>query len=85
MERYLGGETIDGSVLIEDLENAVASGNFFPVLPVCSGTGVGTLELLEIATRAFPFAAGTPTARRLHTAGCFARRPGLHRRRTVAR
>jgi elongation factor G len=54
MERYLGGETIDGSVLIEDLEKAVASGNFFPVLPVCSGTGVGTLELLEIATRAFP-------------------------------
>ena len=54
MERYLGGETIDGSVLIEDLEKAVAGGKFFPVLPVCSGTGVGTVELLEITTRAFP-------------------------------
>ncbi len=54
MERYLGGETIDESVLIEDLERAVARGSFFPVLPVCSGTGVGTLELLEIATRGFP-------------------------------
>ena len=54
MERYLGGETIDESVLIEDLERAVARGSFFPVLPVCSGTGVGTLELLEVATRGFP-------------------------------
>jgi elongation factor G len=54
MERYLGGEQIDESVLIEDLERAVARGSFFPVLPVCSGTGIGTLELLDIATRGFP-------------------------------
>jgi elongation factor G len=54
MERYLSGEAIDESVLIEDLEKAVARGSFFPVLPVCSGTGVGAVELLEIATKAFP-------------------------------
>ncbi|BBZ11262.1 elongation factor G-like protein EF-G2 [Mycobacterium branderi] len=54
MDRYLGGETIDESVLIEDLEKAVARGSFFPVIPVCSATCVGTLELLEIATRGFP-------------------------------
>jgi len=54
MERYLGGEKIDESVLIDDLEKAVARGSFFPVIPVCSSTGVGTLELLEIATRGFP-------------------------------
>jgi elongation factor G len=54
MERYLAGETIDESVLIEDLEKAVARGSFFPVIPVCSTTGVGTLELLEVATRGFP-------------------------------
>jgi elongation factor G len=54
MDRYLGGESIDESVLIEDLERAVARASFFPVLPVCSGTGVGTLELLEVATRGFP-------------------------------
>jgi elongation factor G len=54
MERYLSGEKIDESVLIEDLEKAVARGSFFPVIPVCSTTGVGTLELLEIATRGFP-------------------------------
>jgi len=54
MERYLGGESIDESVLIEDLEKAVARGSFFPLIPVCSGTGVGTLELLEVATRGFP-------------------------------
>ncbi len=54
MERYLGGEKIDEAVLIDDLEKAVARGSFFPVVPVCSSTGVGTLELLEIATRGFP-------------------------------
>ena len=54
MERYLGGEEIDQSVLIDDLEKAVARGSFFPVIPVCSTTGVGTLELLEIITSGFP-------------------------------
>lgn len=54
MERYLGGEPIGESVLIDDLERAVARGSFFPVVPVCSNTGVGTLELLEVATRGFP-------------------------------
>lgn len=54
MERYLGGEQIDQSVLIEDLEKAVARASFFPVIPVCSSTGVGTRELLEIITAGFP-------------------------------
>jgi elongation factor G len=54
MERYLGGEEIGQDVLVEDLERAVARGSFFPAIPVCSGTGVGTLELLEIATSGFP-------------------------------
>ena len=69
MERYLGGEKIDESVLIEDLERAVARGSFFPVIPVCSSTGVGTLELLEVATRGFPSPRGTPTARSLYARG----------------
>jgi elongation factor G len=60
MERYLGGEKIDESVLIDDLEKAVARGSFFPVIPVCSSSGVGTLELLEIATRGFPSPAEHP-------------------------
>ncbi len=54
MERYLGGEEIDQSVLIDDLEKAVARASFFPVIPVCSSTGVGTLELLEIIASGFP-------------------------------
>jgi elongation factor G len=54
MDRYLGGESIDEAVLIQDLEKAVARASFFPVIPVCSGTGVGTMELLEVATRGFP-------------------------------
>src|SRR5256886_1919413 len=34
MDRYLGGEQIDESVLIADLEKAVARGSFYPVIPV---------------------------------------------------
>jgi elongation factor G len=60
MDRYLAGEKIDESVLIDDLEKAVARGSFFPVIPVCSSTGVGTLELLEVATRGFPSPAEHP-------------------------
>ena len=54
MDRYLGGEEIDQKILIEDLEHAVARGSFFPVVPVCSASGVGTLELLEVITSGFP-------------------------------
>ncbi|MFC0625699.1 elongation factor G-like protein EF-G2 [Kribbella deserti] len=54
MERYIGGEQIDQTVLVDDLERAVARGSFFPVVPVCSSTGVGASELLEIITSAFP-------------------------------
>ncbi|HET6985182.1 MAG TPA: elongation factor G-like protein EF-G2 [Kribbella sp.] len=54
MDRYLGGEDIDQKVLIDDLEQAVARGSFFPVIPVCSASGIGTFELLEVATSGFP-------------------------------
>jgi elongation factor G len=54
LDRYLGGEDLDIKVLIEDLETAVARGSFYPVLPVCAGTGVGMTELLEVLTAAFP-------------------------------
>jgi elongation factor G len=60
MDRYLGGEEIDQKVLIDDLEKAVARGSFHPVIPVCSTTGVGTAELLEIMTSAFPSPAEHP-------------------------
>ncbi|MBB5077747.1 elongation factor G-like protein EF-G2 [Nonomuraea endophytica] len=58
MERYLEGEPIDTKVLIEDLEKAVARGSFYPVL--CSGTGVGAVEVLEIITQGFPAPAEHP-------------------------
>src|SRR5580700_9212331 len=54
MDRYLGGETIETSVLIQDLEKAVCQGSFYPVLAVASPLGIGIDELLEIVTQAFP-------------------------------
>ncbi|GAB2933693.1 elongation factor G-like protein EF-G2 [Micromonospora polyrhachis] len=54
MDRYLGGEEIEVSLLIEDLERAVARGHFYPVVPVCAETGVGLDGLLEVLTAGFP-------------------------------
>ena len=48
MERYLAGEQIDESVLITDLETAVARGSFHPVIPVCATSQVGLDALLEL-------------------------------------
>jgi elongation factor G len=54
MDAYLSGEPIDATGLIEDLEQAVARGSFFPVLAVASPHGIGLGELLEVMTQAFP-------------------------------
>ncbi len=54
MDRYLGGEEISSEVLTDDLETAVARATFFPVVPVCSVTGVGCAELLDLAVTGFP-------------------------------
>ncbi|WP_238012244.1 elongation factor G-like protein EF-G2 [Dactylosporangium sp. AC04546] len=54
MERYLGGEDIETSVIIDDLEKAVARGTFYPVVPVCAETRVGLDALLEVLTSGFP-------------------------------
>ena len=54
MERYLDGEEIDRSLLVTDLERAVARGSFFPVLPVDPGSGTGAGELLDLVVAGFP-------------------------------
>ena len=54
MDRYLGGDTIAPADLIPDLEQAVAAGRLFPVLAGAATKGIGTAELLEIMTEAFP-------------------------------
>ena len=54
LDRYLSGEDIGLDVLIDDLETAVARGTFYPVVPVCAGTGLGLAELLEIISGGFP-------------------------------
>jgi elongation factor G len=47
MDRYLSGERIDPEILVADLEKAVARGHFYPVIPVCAGTGLGLDALLD--------------------------------------
>jgi elongation factor G len=60
MDRYMSGDPIDLDLLIKDLEDAVAKGSFFPVLPTCALSGLGLDELLEIMTQAFPAPAEHP-------------------------
>ena len=54
MDRYVGGEEIDATVLVKDLETAVARATFHPVIPVCGSTGVGLAELLDLCVDGFP-------------------------------
>jgi elongation factor G len=54
MDRYLAGEDIEQKVLIADLETAVARGTFYPVLAAAPLSLLGTDELLEVLTAAFP-------------------------------
>jgi elongation factor G len=54
MDRYLSGEDLDVKLLVEDLEKAVARGSFYPVLATAATTGLGSAELLEVLTSAFP-------------------------------
>src|SRR6266542_767522 len=60
MDRYLGGESIAPADLIPDLEKAVAAGRLFPVLSGAATKGIGTNELLEVLTQAFPSPTGRP-------------------------
>jgi elongation factor G len=60
MDRYLGGEEISTSVLIADLEKAVARGSCYPVLAASAATGAGLAEVLEVMTQAFPSALERP-------------------------
>ncbi|HEY6932625.1 MAG TPA: elongation factor G-like protein EF-G2 [Marmoricola sp.] len=77
MDRYLSGEQIAEQVLIDDLEKAIARASFFPVVPVCSNTGVGCTELLDLCVRAFPSPPEhtppevfTPAGKAAGTVGC---------------
>jgi elongation factor G len=72
MERYLGGEAIDVDVLVADLERAMARGSFHPVVPVCSSTGVGCAELLDLIVRGFPAPSTHPSPEVFTPAGAVA-------------
>ena len=85
MDRYLGGEEIDEKVLVADLERAVARATFFPVVPVCSVTGVGCAELLDLAVRAFPSPPEHPSPEVFTPAGKPAGADHLRPRRAAGR
>ncbi|CAB4850082.1 unannotated protein [freshwater metagenome] len=55
MERYLAGEEIDLTVLLADLETAVARGSFYPVVGTATTPiATGMYEVLELIISGFP-------------------------------
>ncbi|MEU6564701.1 elongation factor G-like protein EF-G2 [Nocardia nova] len=59
MDRYLEGRPIDLTTLTTDLERAVATDRFHPILiaappPEGARAGLGMVEILELITRGFP-------------------------------
>ncbi len=59
MDRYLEGQPIDLTTLTTDLERAVATDRFHPILiaappPEGARAGLGMVEILELITRGFP-------------------------------
>lgn len=59
MDRYVAGETIDPTTLVDDVKRAVVRGSFHPVMaaaPAAPGSryGVGTVELLRLLVEGFP-------------------------------
>ncbi|MFN8199053.1 MAG: elongation factor G-like protein EF-G2 [Nakamurella multipartita] len=54
LERYLAGEQVGFDTVVDDLEKAVAHGNFHPGIPCIPTTGLGMAELIEVICRGFP-------------------------------
>ena len=54
LESYLDGEALDGDMMLADLEQAIARGAFFPVVPTAAATRLGAAELIDLMSRGFP-------------------------------
>jgi elongation factor G len=54
MDSYLAGSTLDATVLMADLEKAVARGAFYPVLAAAAPSQLGAAELIDLLSGAFP-------------------------------
>ena len=54
MDRYLDGDVLGPDDLLGDLARAVATGRFFPVIPLNSADPAGVEEVLTVVKQAFP-------------------------------
>ena len=55
MDRFISGEAVEGELLVQDLERAVARGHFHPVLGFAAQpTPIGAELILDLIARGFP-------------------------------
>lgn len=54
LDRYLAGRRVPYDQLVFDLEQAVARGTFFPVVPAIPVSGLGAREIVEMLVRGLP-------------------------------
>ncbi|MDR1151865.1 MAG: elongation factor G-like protein EF-G2 [Bifidobacteriaceae bacterium] len=60
LDTYLEGGDLDGEMLRKDLSVAVAGATFFPIMPMAAPGDIGTAELLQLITEAFPSPVHSP-------------------------
>ena len=60
LDRHLSGEPIDLDIVLPDLQAAVATGRFFPIIPAHAPTGMGIEGLFELFEQGFPSPASAP-------------------------
>jgi len=54
LERHLGGEEIDVEIVAADLQAAIRTARFFPIVPTHAPSGMGVEELYDLFEHGFP-------------------------------
>ena len=60
LERHLAGEEIDVEIVAADLQAAIRTARFFPIVPTHAPTGMGVEELYDLFEHGFPSPAVAP-------------------------
>ena len=66
LERHLNGEEIDVEIVAADLQAAIRTARFFPIVPTHAPYGMGVEELYDLFEYGFPSPVGRGDAGGVH-------------------